>query len=492
MQLMWGDDLSQETQGLDILGVRGLDQNLEAALVNGITTISIRARYLTILPWAIGEFFADEVASGATSYDAERLQNHLARVEYLALAATVADPASGGTSGLLGSVAFSAAMHVLRAGEPIEFPAERASAMLGTYFGPCRALGILADAPRGSPVAISITPRGRDIWLARNAAIRDAGLVKALIRDGGQLNLGLAQSAVPWLSLNRLDRNSEEEALLRGALTEDWRTAPAAPGPYERFNQTVAMLRVCAASAPLRAESVIADKYREAVEEGARDPTVLAWAEYEWRGRLHFALETMFSAICQTLSGLGEASLEDIVTDWRSRREAPDVLAAAWSGAAAAWETTAAGARSSTPEDLFLGKEVPQSDIVALEPHARALFSFALATSLAAQTASLRADNLFCDRGSVGDAALRLVSSAGAEPFEVALGRLAQLCVEAHLKTTYRKMANGQNCSLRFFENGPRLAPTGLPAHAGRSNIRLRNVIGILAEAGVEGMGRVA
>jgi len=106
--------------------------------------------------------------------------------------------------------------------------------------------------------------------------------------------------------------------------------------------------------------------------------------------------------------------------------------------------TTAAGARSSTPEDLFLGKEVPQSDIVALEPHARALFSFALATSLAAQTASLRADNLFCDRGSVGDAALRLVSSAGAEPFEVA-PLVAKLGRDGTLEV-------GANCSLDSLE----------------------------------------
>ena len=32
MEVFWGDSLSDETQGLDILGIRGLDQSLETAL----------------------------------------------------------------------------------------------------------------------------------------------------------------------------------------------------------------------------------------------------------------------------------------------------------------------------------------------------------------------------------------------------------------------------------------------------------------------------
>ncbi len=44
MDVAWGDGIGEETQGLDIVGVRGLDQGLEAALVNGITTVSLRGR----------------------------------------------------------------------------------------------------------------------------------------------------------------------------------------------------------------------------------------------------------------------------------------------------------------------------------------------------------------------------------------------------------------------------------------------------------------
>jgi len=49
-------------------------------------------------------------------------------------------------------------------------------------------------------------------------------------------------------------------------------------------------------------------------------------------------------------------------------------------------------------------------------------------------------------------------------------------------------MAAHQQCSLRFFEDGSRLVPIGFPTQPGRSNIRLGNVIDILAEAGVGGV----
>ena len=40
MNVAWGLHLSSETKGLDVLGIRALDQNIEASLTNGITTIS--------------------------------------------------------------------------------------------------------------------------------------------------------------------------------------------------------------------------------------------------------------------------------------------------------------------------------------------------------------------------------------------------------------------------------------------------------------------
>ena len=125
MEVFWGDSLSDETQGLDILGIRGLDQSLETALANGITTISLRGRYFTIFPWLIGEFFEAEKNASATTFEQIRLRNFIGRVEYLTLACTVVDDSGGNAGGALGSVTFRDAMAELRAGATIPFPKNR-------------------------------------------------------------------------------------------------------------------------------------------------------------------------------------------------------------------------------------------------------------------------------------------------------------------------------------------------------------------------------
>ena len=86
--IFWSEDVLDDTQGLDVLGIRALDQGLEANLVNGITTISARGCYFSILPWAIKQFYLEHLEVGKP-FVAGELGAYLHRVEFLVIAASL-------------------------------------------------------------------------------------------------------------------------------------------------------------------------------------------------------------------------------------------------------------------------------------------------------------------------------------------------------------------------------------------------------------------
>ena len=492
MDLAWGDGLGEDTQGLDIVGVRGLDQRLEAALVNGITTVSLRGRYFCLLPWALGEFFSTEVAAEATEFDEARFKSFLARVEFLALACTSLDEGKGDPSGALGRVIFQSEIAALSNGQAVAFPAGRNGSMLGTYFGPCRALGLLrtADGLRAAPFLL--TPRGQAVWEARKTALGE-GPWRALLWEAETLSPADVQALTPHFSLKRLAQAAAEAEAIRNALLTPWvPEGPAAlsvSNSYERFGQTIAWLRATGKGMPLRADALLAEAWkRTAVGTKGEFAVEQTWAEYEWRRRLHFALELILSAVSDTVRDRGQATLDEIVEEWREEPELPVRLTTAWSQAIQAWGRTGAEAVHTVPADLYLA-EAPPDDLAKLKPHARALAAFALVAALTQQSISLRTNRLFRDYQAPGESALDCVETAGDEPFVKTLRALIEVVVQAHLATTFRKMGGGQKCSLRFFPEGSRLLTTDLDTGAGRSGSQLWNVIRVLEDAAVPGIG---
>ena len=484
MDIAWGEKFGDQSQGLDIIGVLGLDQSLEAALANGITTISIRGRYFSILPWAIGEFFANEIQTQATHFDSKRFQAFLARVEFLVLACTSLDKTGGDAGGALGANTFRMQMAALSRGETVPYPATGNSSILGTYFGPCRAIGLVRSATGANGEPFLLTPRGQELWKARNEAIGD-GDWRDVLWKAETLSAAQVNALLPHFALQRLSSAVSEAEALRSALLTPWvrdgSAAASVDEAYKRFNQTVDWLRKDGKTTSFQANLMLARIWERASQdrEGLQD-TEIAWAEFEWRSRLHFALELLMSAICDTLQRMHQATLEEMLEDWFSASDIPSRLATAW--------PEAGEAIGSLPSDLYLTSAIP-GDLGGLQPHARALFGFALIATLGLQSESLRAHGLFRDRRSHGKDALACLARDGERPFQEALRDLCVIVISAHLGTTFRKMGAGQKCSLRFFFDGPRLSVTKLGSSAGRSGIRLWNVIRVLRDAAMPGIG---
>jgi hypothetical protein len=486
MDVAWGDALDDGSAGQDILGIRGLDQSLEAALVNGLTTVSQRGRYLTILPWAVGEYFAAERDAGRGEYDKAQFQRFLFRVEFLTLAASVLVEKDGDAVAALGARNFGVQMAAIKAGEPTPIPTDRIGGMLNTYFGPCQQLGIIRFGEGAEPYRL--TPRGQAIWRARNAA-SDQVAVRALL-GAEVLTRADVEAVADHFALQRLKGAAGEAALLREALTEPWPPEIAETrikAAYERFGETIRWLRDGAAAGPLQADRLLADAWRRAaLGEPLAGEVRLSWAEYEWRRRLHYALELMLAAVANTVMSRGAATPEELVEDWLSA-DLPDALILAWPEAKLAAGRSGARAITSVPEDLWL-VQAPSDALANLSDHARAYSALALAAAVARQSAGLRADGRFRNHHAWGERALAVIEEAGEEPFGDTLRALAAIAVQAHLSTTFRKMAGGMNCSLRLFAEGPMLRSTGRPTGAGRSGPRLWNVIRVLQDAGVDGL----
>lgn len=479
MLTFWNSGEQESTAGLDILGIRQQDQFLEQQWVAGITTISFRARYLSLLPWILAEFWSRETVSGSATFNWDRFTAAMRRLEFIVLACSHATRIGKNIGpGVLGADLHSSEIEKLLAGESIEIPATRGGAAYGTYANTSRSFGLLQGGDEVLPVRLS--PRGQTIHELRQRACTGSALAAAVF-EGGMIDIELARRESHLFSINALPGVPEECAALRHALSEPFSDEKAPRASYDRFRGTARWAFNRLQGPPSWSGSLISGALETALREDDPDSVVLAWADYELRRRVHFGLELMLAAVTKSINEMDGGSIDDVISRWRWRSEPPTAFAGL---GAIQPDDTLSQLLGRLADDALLPHPLQVAPFSNQAPDGQAISAALLVGLLERQSISLRISGRLPDHGHYVERAFAIVVAARDQGFWIIIRQLCRLVVSRHLETTLRKMGAGQKCSLRFFPEGEKLVPTGYVVYPSYSGDRLGNVLNICADLG--------
>jgi len=490
MLTFWNAGERETIQGLDILGLRSLDQSVEQPWVTGITTISIRARYLSLIPWLLAEFYRRQLGKeqDPAEIDKGRFDQAFARLEFVICAATRAGSTwgeSGETFGTIGSSLHHESLGLFEQDGHLIIPFDKGHSAYNTYVNPCMSLGLLSPSANGSGWPV-IPPRGQELHVARNATLPTSSLTD-LILIGGTLTQDLIQKEGQAFSVNGISPGSEECQILRNAFFRPYLEDDQVVAGYARFAETVRWSFGRLDEDTSSAELILAN-YRHLHEhpELVHSPVSLAWFEYELRRRAHFALELLLSALTDSLMDLAEASVAEVVAQWITEEPIPALLQPLVPDDVGRLQHTVEQVLSGLPSDAFLDAPVNRNDARRLPPPFRSLYASALLMACMRQSEPLHGAEKAPGNRHYMERAFAIFEENRREPLAVMLSTLLlNAVVEPHLETSLRKMGQGQKCSLRFFPEGNALRATGTGVLPGFSGDRLTNVLGMLSDLGL-------
>jgi len=262
---------------------------------------------------------------------------------------------------------------------------------------------------------------------------------------------------------------------------------PAIKDVYGRFSATIEWASKACQDKPVGASELIRENYRRCinVEPDTISAVEIAWAEYELRRRVHFSLELLLEAFTETLMNITEGTVERVIGEWGAEGEIPSLVSEILRSDAPPFAMNLGQVESVIPAQRFFDIPPEPRRTHDVTPSAKALYAIALLVACRRESAKLRGSEKIPDRRNYMESAFRVLAKHENTDLAQALTALVfHTVIESHLKTTLRKMGEGQQCSLRFYPEGNLLRPTGTGVRAGYSGDRLGNVLGMLADLG--------